>query len=300
MSVFEPKKVVKTLTVVLSEHDTAQKGIQLAGLIKSHRAIEEEKKTALADLNSRLKASSEKIHRLQEALEKNTEEKDVECELRLDADGQRVLTVRLDTNTVVDVRPLSDEERQGELIFDSETPFMRDNQTLTDVLAVVGVDVELEKIESLTDDQYKEVERWAALSNMAQTDPNVEVPERPASLSAILEPFTVERRDALKERPAELGEEIPGDVVDGWSSEQCYIAESFAAREEASKAPDWNGTAAVRPLFFPPLPQVEVELATGDTPPVENGEGTSGSVCDCEVGSEFGEFDCEHDCEGAG
>jgi hypothetical protein len=271
---FEPKKVTKTLTVVLSEHDTAQMGIQLAGLVKSHRRIEEEKRTALADFNAQLKASSEKLHRLQEALEKNTEERDVECELRLDADGTRVLTVRLDTGATVDVRPLSDEERQGELIFDSETPFMRDNQTLTDVLAVVGVEVSLEKIESLKDEQYREVERWAALSNMAQTDPNVEVPQRPAALSAILEPFSPERRQALIDRLVGSGEEyaqatdVGANAVEGWTDEQCYIAEGYVATQEASQSPDWNGTSPVRPPFFPPAPEGEVDLKSADTPAV--------------------------------
>jgi hypothetical protein len=185
---FEPVKGTRRLLCEIDEHEQARLLQQIMGPLRELDQIEDEKKEALAVFNGRKKAAELQVSEIRQAVERRAMEKDVEVELR--EQDLKIITVRLDTGAVVDVRPMTDEERQGNLIFDkADAEFSRDNQTLTDMLAMVeaeyGRHIELAEVEGWTGEQFREAERWAALTHMKASDNDgIEVPPMPDFLKS--------------------------------------------------------------------------------------------------------------------
>ena len=143
----------KDLRVPLTRDDRDNAGTRLAKI-----AVEvEEKQAKIKEVSAELKlnvknlqAEAKKIGR---SLLDGFVEKDVRCEEHLNLEDKRVETVRMDTNVVVESRPATEEELQGNLFTVPRVP--RDDKdsagpATSEVLAAEaelrGDDVEAERI----------------------------------------------------------------------------------------------------------------------------------------------------------
>lgn len=96
------------------EKDSAFKALQRA--TKEQFAAEADRKRYAGEINQRLKAAKQRIQEANDAAENGCEMRDVEVDTVIDEKAKTVKTVRLDTNEVLETRPLEDadlEENEG-------------------------------------------------------------------------------------------------------------------------------------------------------------------------------------------
>lgn len=114
------------LPTSLTPEEIASNAEELARCQLDLQRIESEKKEAADDFKARLSSTKARIEKLSLAITDREIQKSVPCEWRyevagFDADGNEIYhpekktLVRLDTRTSVEVRDITDEERQGKL-----------------------------------------------------------------------------------------------------------------------------------------------------------------------------------------
>lgn len=188
------QRITKTLTCHLSEEEVKERSHELIEKLEDLDTVELERKAANDKFKERHKALDLRTRELRRQIEKRTQLRDIECELRVDGTNQLILTVRLDTNQVIDARPMTEQERQRDFIFDHADAEInrRDNQTLAGLLEMIKDQtarlISTDEVAAWTDDEYKEVERWVGLSLMQGTmrdeqKNTIDVPPMPQVLS---------------------------------------------------------------------------------------------------------------------
>lgn len=110
----KPKKVKeqKILKCKLSDVEFTKKANELAKSIDELSHIEDEKKTANAVFNSRLKQVRSRIMDLSEAVKDKAELRTVDCIKTLDYKFGNVTVIRTDTNETIEERGITEAERQ--------------------------------------------------------------------------------------------------------------------------------------------------------------------------------------------
>jgi len=96
----------------ISKEQKAEAADQLATAIQEADSLELERKTTLKDLGSRKEALIEKIHKLTQQVKDGVEQRSVDCELQLNYTKLTATLVRLDTEEIVEERPMTEEEKQ--------------------------------------------------------------------------------------------------------------------------------------------------------------------------------------------
>lgn len=112
------KKDVQMLRCEFTSEEINEKAKQLANENRNFTEIENDKKSVTADFGARLAESKAKIDRLANNINSGYELRRVNVEIRMHdpAEGKKTV-VRTDTNTVVEVLNMSEEELQEELEF---------------------------------------------------------------------------------------------------------------------------------------------------------------------------------------
>jgi len=105
-------KTTRQLPVDLNEEEIADRGRAMAKSVSEKAGLQEEKKSATADINAKIKACGEVIRKLSEIISGGKEDREVSCEVKKDFDSNTVTVVRDDTGEVVEERPLTVDERQ--------------------------------------------------------------------------------------------------------------------------------------------------------------------------------------------
>lgn len=96
----------------LSEESKAAVATELASAIQEIESLDGEKKSVVAEYNGRVKVVQQRIHTLSYKVTSGEEMRSVDCELKLNYTKLIATLVRLDTQEVVNDRPMTDEERQ--------------------------------------------------------------------------------------------------------------------------------------------------------------------------------------------
>lgn len=112
----------RSLRCKLTNKERLSKGEELAGENDKIAQHEAEKSQAGQYHGSQIKAAWARIHILAKEIGTGETYRDVECETRLDYDNHRAVTVRLDTQEEIEVRPLNEAERQQPLPLEDGTP----------------------------------------------------------------------------------------------------------------------------------------------------------------------------------
>lgn len=107
--------IMKSLPVKLTKEEVRTKGERIAELVIDVVDIEDEKKTVTKEYAARLKALGKEIRGLSREVRSGEEEREVECEERIDHGRNVIEIVRMDTGEVVAHRPMEDYDRQREL-----------------------------------------------------------------------------------------------------------------------------------------------------------------------------------------
>lgn len=112
------KKDVQMLRCEFTSEEINEKAKQLANENRNFIEIENDKKSVTADFGARLAESKAKIDRLANNINSGYELRRVNVEIRMHdpAEGKKTV-VRTDTNTVVEVLNMSEEELQEEMEF---------------------------------------------------------------------------------------------------------------------------------------------------------------------------------------
>jgi len=118
----------KSLKCPLTQDEKDQAGIRIARI----QVEIEEKKNAIKEVSAGLKLDVKNLEaesrKLGRSLLDGAQERDVRCEERLDETDKRVNTHRLDTDAVVDSRPATMEELQGNLFSVPAVPGTKDEE----------------------------------------------------------------------------------------------------------------------------------------------------------------------------
>lgn len=160
-----------------------------------------EKKSTVDMLNADMKEIESGMHEIFGKLRINSKLSEVECEELVDEGTKQVITRRLDTMEVIDVRKMLFEELQHDMVFDeieyAESTVQRDNDALTQWLAeiesdwnsgheemLIGREVSDREVKSWIPEQYRLVENWALLVKyyLDNPDKGVQIGEVPEIL----------------------------------------------------------------------------------------------------------------------
>ena len=112
--------IVLELTCDLTEDEILVKGKELAKKLAELDGIEDEKSTAVAEFNRRLKEAAAFTAKLVVQIESRSEVRDVACVEQFNDAEDEVKTIRKDTGEQVSVRAMYDYEHQQEMKL--ETP----------------------------------------------------------------------------------------------------------------------------------------------------------------------------------
>lgn len=104
-----------TLPCKLSEKDKAQAAEELATAIQQGESLELERKSVLGDLKKRKDNLIERIHNLTISVKDGIVMRSVDCTLKLNHTKLNAILIRLDTDEIVDERPMTQEEKQMNL-----------------------------------------------------------------------------------------------------------------------------------------------------------------------------------------
>lgn len=127
-----PQKTEKrSLPVKLSDLELRERADELAGAQIRLSEIEDEKKSAVSQYKASIDSKQGEIARLSHVIRDRSEQRNIKCEWRFeqsgfDATGQPVwhpeqkTLVRVDTGESVEVRAITDEERQLKLDLDTK------------------------------------------------------------------------------------------------------------------------------------------------------------------------------------
>lgn len=107
----------RSLLCPLSDEDFRLRATNLAMARQRARAIEEEKKSAVAKYSAELKSVNETIDNLAQVVKTKSEARPVNVEWIEDHKTGTMRLERLDTNTEIDSRPMTMAERQSTLNF---------------------------------------------------------------------------------------------------------------------------------------------------------------------------------------
>lgn len=106
------RRKILHLPVQLTEDELRSKGQQQAQAVIEYGQIETAKRVATADFGKKLKSKRADIDTLAQQIRTGLEVRPVECEVVPLYDAFSVVTIRRDTRERVDVRPMTDVERQ--------------------------------------------------------------------------------------------------------------------------------------------------------------------------------------------
>ena len=109
-------QTTRELPVVLTESELIQKGDELAKKLAELADTEAAKKSSTAAYASRIGAIKADLFDLRRIVEDRSEDRPVAVTEARDFQRSIVETIRLDTNAVVDWRPMTAEELQMELL----------------------------------------------------------------------------------------------------------------------------------------------------------------------------------------
>jgi len=102
----------RELPVALTSDEHHMRARELARRLRERTDIEADRKTTAATFKARLDAADQSINELAIIVADGAEVRPVECAEAKDYTKGVVNSVRLDTHTVIDVRPMTDSERQ--------------------------------------------------------------------------------------------------------------------------------------------------------------------------------------------
>lgn len=106
---------VGKLTCVLTEHELAERGAQLAALQRTIAEVEADKKSAMASFKKKLDVLGSEAERVGTVIIDKSEERDVKCTRSCLYSTGMVRIVRLDTGEVIQEHAMSAAERQTSL-----------------------------------------------------------------------------------------------------------------------------------------------------------------------------------------
>lgn len=109
------RRFEKWLPVKLSEHETLERARALSQRHKEKQELEAEKARVVRDYGERMKNLSGEISKLSEVVANGEEYRSVECEEQRQNSKKQFRIMRLDTDEVVEIRPMLESELQEEL-----------------------------------------------------------------------------------------------------------------------------------------------------------------------------------------
>lgn len=92
--------------------ERAEAAQELANVIYVAESLELEKKSTMAGFKSRMDCIKERIHNLSRKVKDGIEIRPVDCELQLNHTKMTAILIRLDTQEIIEERPLTAEEKQ--------------------------------------------------------------------------------------------------------------------------------------------------------------------------------------------
>lgn len=106
------KRVTRILPVKLSKSEVVERGQLAAQVLHKIDEAEAEKKRVAADVKERTEALESELRRLSYIVEREEEDRTVECSWHFDFMKNEKNLIREDTGEVVETKPMTDEERQ--------------------------------------------------------------------------------------------------------------------------------------------------------------------------------------------
>lgn len=100
----------------LTDEELIQRGQEHAEACEQIERVNIEKKAAMASYRSRLNDLVEEEKMIREVVETRSEEREVECIEKEDAQRPEMVTYRCDTLAEISRRAMTEDERQGELV----------------------------------------------------------------------------------------------------------------------------------------------------------------------------------------
>lgn len=116
----------RELPVKLTDAELRERAKELGAAIEDHAIAERQKKAAADDFKMQLEALDTKISNLGHIVTRGEEYRPVAITTRKDFERSKVETIRLDTNEVVDSRPMTLDEKQSGLFDDEESQEIED------------------------------------------------------------------------------------------------------------------------------------------------------------------------------
>lgn len=114
------EKHTKTLKCVLSDEEVAKRADHMANLIGTIKSKEEHAKAAQKQAKSEIDRDISTLNILSDQVASHSEYRMVECERRFDRNECRVVETRLDTNEIIEIRKMTEAERQLTIEMDEE------------------------------------------------------------------------------------------------------------------------------------------------------------------------------------
>jgi len=114
--------ITRKLPVKLTREEVHHRGKRLATIEAEISDIEFEKKEVNADFKSKLEGRKTEIARLTREINEEAEYRQVQIIEQKDWDTREVLTIRQDTGEVIEARPMTPEERQRPIPFNTPRP----------------------------------------------------------------------------------------------------------------------------------------------------------------------------------
>jgi len=109
------KKEKRFLPVRLGETELVERAKELARSQQDIASLEEQKKTATADLTAQIKKGKQESRELTRIVSSGIEDQDVDCTIHMNYEDKRVMVTRDDTGEVVEERSMSADELQLKL-----------------------------------------------------------------------------------------------------------------------------------------------------------------------------------------
>lgn len=111
------RRTTRELPCKLTDDEVRTRGIDLARATSEHLAIQENKKAAAKGFKDELDTVNTRIYKLKNMVQHGVEIRDVSVECRIDAHLGVITFTRSDTGDIVEKRPATFAELQGEFDF---------------------------------------------------------------------------------------------------------------------------------------------------------------------------------------
>jgi hypothetical protein len=118
----QPTMITRKLPVKLTREEIHHRGKRLAVLEAEITDLEFEKKEAAGNFKSLIEGRKTEVGRRTREINEEQEYRQVEIIEQKDWDTREVLTIRKDTGEVVEARPMTPEERQRPIPFNTPRP----------------------------------------------------------------------------------------------------------------------------------------------------------------------------------